>query len=274
MGIFRVTPGLTAKGACPVVSCPATMEVAAHLLQGVHDASAWKVLVAPSVSISVMKAALPSPAAMEGCALKRLPFHTSTVSVRVAGQVNGVRRASSPWNLSHPCALLQIVRAKLMMVYVTRNVIHCLVTGMVVTVHWQWIPGPIVHAAGAHSIIASVMTPATMLTVCMTTLTAKTKRKFASGFISTFNKLFCVNLRNSKLILLFLSFSVQYTKHIVLTTMLTDGVTRAATQRSADGMGWIVQWRFQKTLQMVSWFWLSCCLPRSFCVPAQHSCKN
>lgn len=79
--------------------------------------------------------------------------------------------------------------AKLMMVCATRNVIHCLVTGMVVTVHWQWNPGLVVHAAGVPSITASVMTPATTLTVSMTTLTAKIRKKFASEFTSNINKI-------------------------------------------------------------------------------------
>lgn len=50
-----------------------------------------------------------------------------------------------------------------------------------------------------------------------------------------------MDLRRLKLILLLLLLSVQYMKPTVSTTMLTDGVTRAATQRSVDGMDWIVQ---------------------------------
>lgn len=77
----------------------------------------------------------------------------------------------------------------------------------------------------------------------MTTLTAKTRKKFASEFTSNINKLYwfllCGSEKTENILLLF--FSVQYMKPTVSTTMLMDGVTRAATQRSVDGMDWIVQ---------------------------------
>lgn len=187
MHIFRVILGPTVKEACLVGSCPATMEVTVHLLQEVHAASAWKVMGDPSVSIAVMKAAPPSPAEMEVYALKRPASHTFTASVLVAGQVNGANKVAGSRSSRHPHVLSQTVIAKLMMVCVTRNVIHCHVTGTAVTVHWQWNLGLVVHAAGVPSITASVMTPATMLTVCMTTLTAKTRKKFASEFASNIN---------------------------------------------------------------------------------------
>lgn len=85
MCIFRVILGPTVKEACPVGSCPATMEVAVHLPQGVHVAPAWKVMGGLSVSIAVMKAAPPSPAGMEVCALKRPASRTFTANVPVAG---------------------------------------------------------------------------------------------------------------------------------------------------------------------------------------------
>lgn len=73
-----------------------------------------------------------------------------------------------------------------------------------------------------------------------------------SGFHLVF---FCTDLRKLELILLFVSFLVQYMKSTVSTTMRTISVTRAATQRSVVGMAWTVQKRFRKTLLMVSWFW-------------------
>lgn len=93
------------KEVCPVGSCLATMEVVVHLPQEGHVAAACQVMVGPSVSIAVMKAAQPSPAGMEGCALKRPAFHSSTASVPVAGQVNGVSRAADPLSPQRPHAL-------------------------------------------------------------------------------------------------------------------------------------------------------------------------
>lgn len=74
--------------------------------------------------------------------------------------------------------------AKPMMVFVTRNAIHSLAAGMEATVLWLPTRGLVAQTltAGVSSITASVMSPATMLTVYMTTLTAKTKRKSASKF--------------------------------------------------------------------------------------------
>lgn len=93
------------KEACPVGSCPATMEEAVHLPLGGHVAVACQVMAAPSVSIVVMKAAPPSPAGMEGCVLKRPASRSSTASVPVAGQVNGASRPADPLSLQHPHAL-------------------------------------------------------------------------------------------------------------------------------------------------------------------------
>lgn len=118
--------------------------------------------------------------------------------------------------------------AKPMMVFVTRNATHSLAAGTAATALWQSTHGLVAQTltAGVSSTTVSVMSPATMLTVCMTTLTAKTKRKFA----------------------------IQYMKPTVSTTMLMKSVTRAATQRSVAGMAWTAQRRFQKPLLMVSWF--------------------
>lgn len=92
--VSLVILGPTVKEACPVGSCPATMEVAVHLPHGGHVAPAYQVMVGPSVSIAVMKAAPPSPAEMEGCALKRPVSRSSTASVPVAGKVNAASRAA------------------------------------------------------------------------------------------------------------------------------------------------------------------------------------
>ncbi len=89
------------------------------------------------------------------------------------------------------------------------------------------------------------MSLATMLTVCMTTLTAKTRRKFASEITFAVNTIhlifFCTDLRKLELILLFLLSPVQFMKPTVSTTMLMDCVTRAATQKSVAGMAWTAQ---------------------------------
>lgn len=126
--------GQIVKGACPVGSCPATMEVAVHLPQGERVAAACKVMAGLSVSITVRRAAPPSPVGMEGCALKRPAFHTSTASVPVALLVNGASRVEEPLSPQHPHALLRIVMEKPMMVFVTRNATHSFVAGMAVTV--------------------------------------------------------------------------------------------------------------------------------------------
>lgn len=97
--------GPIVKEACPVGSCPATMEVAAHLPHGGHVAPARQVMVDPSVSTAVMKAAPPSPAEMEGCALKRPASRSSTASVSVAGQVNAASRAADSSSSRYPHAL-------------------------------------------------------------------------------------------------------------------------------------------------------------------------
>lgn len=84
------------------------------------------------------------------------------------------------------------------------------------------------------------MNPATTRIVCMTTLTAKARRKFASEFtfaVYTIPPIFFqTDLKKLKLILLFVSSPVPYMKPTVSTTMLMDVVTRAATQRSVAGM--------------------------------------
>lgn len=90
-------------------------------------------MVDPSVSIAAMMGAQPCPAAIEDYALKRPASHFSTVSVSVDGRANDVSTAAEPLTLQSPHALWQTVMPKLQMVFVTNNVIHCLVTGMAVT---------------------------------------------------------------------------------------------------------------------------------------------
>lgn len=78
-----------------------------------------------------------------------------------------------------------------MMVFVIRNATHSLAAGMEATVLWLPTLGLVAQTltAGVSSITASVMRPATILTVCMTTLTAKTKRKSASEFTFTVHRI-------------------------------------------------------------------------------------
>lgn len=90
-------------------------------------------MVDPSVSIAAMMGAQPCPAAMEDYALKRPASHFSTVSVSVDGRADDVSTAAEPLTLQSPHALWQTVMPKLQMVFVTNNVIHCLVTGTAVT---------------------------------------------------------------------------------------------------------------------------------------------
>lgn len=217
--------GQTVKEVCPVGSCPATMEGAVHSLQGERVAPAYLVTVGPSVSIAAKKAVLPSLAIMEGYVLKRPAFRSSIASVPVVGQVSGVSRAAETLSSQHPRAPLQTVTAKPVMVFVTRNATHLPVVGTVVTALLLLILGHVVQtlAAGVSSTTASVMNPATMLTVSMTTLTAKARKKCATP----------------------------YMKPTVLITMLMDDVTRAVTQRSVAGMAWTVQRMFQRTSLMV-----------------------
>ena len=171
LAIFRVMLGLIVKEACPVGSCPATMVVAVHSPKGGRVAPAIQVMVDPSASIAAMKAVPPSPAGMEGCALKKQASRTFTASVPVAGQGNGVR-TSCPTSLKYPYALSQTVVAKPKMMFATRNVTLSFVTGTAGTVllH-QKTPGLNVHNVGVSLTTASVMSPATTLIVCMTTLT-------------------------------------------------------------------------------------------------------
>lgn len=103
--VSLVMLGLIVKESCPVGSCPATMVVAVHSPKGGCVAPAIQVMVDPSASIAAMKAAPPSPARMEGCALKKQASHTFTASVPVAGQENGVSRTSCPTSLKYPYAL-------------------------------------------------------------------------------------------------------------------------------------------------------------------------
>lgn len=134
MIVFRVILGLIVKEACPVGSCPATMEVAVHLQQEGHAAPACLVMVEPSVSIVARKGAHPSPAEMEDCALKRPVSHSFTVSVPMVGQVNAASRATDPLSPRHLHAPWQTVIVKLVMAFATRNATHSLVAGMAVTV--------------------------------------------------------------------------------------------------------------------------------------------
>lgn len=94
--VSLVTLGPVVKEACPVGSCPATMEVAAHLPAGGLVAPALQVMEAPSVSIGVMRAALHSPVGTEGCALRRPATHTFTASVPVALLGSAVSRPVDP----------------------------------------------------------------------------------------------------------------------------------------------------------------------------------
>lgn len=130
---LRVTRGLIVKEACPVGSCPATMEVAVHSPQEGLVAHAHQVLVGYSVNVAAVKVAQLCPAAMEDYALKRPLSHTSTVSVPVDGKVNGVSSRAEPLTHRPPRALWQSVMAKLMMVFATSNVTHYFAAGMVVT---------------------------------------------------------------------------------------------------------------------------------------------
>lgn len=132
--VSLVIPDSIVKEACPVESCPATMEVAVHLPQGGRVVHAIQVLAGHSVSIAVMKAAPPSPAVIAVCVLKRPASRTFTASVPVAIQVKGVSRPAESWSLRHPHALWQTVLAKPMMVFATGNVTYSHVTGMAVTV--------------------------------------------------------------------------------------------------------------------------------------------
>lgn len=132
--VSLVILGPTVKEACPVESSPATMEAAVHLQQGAHVALACQVLVGPSVSIAVMKAAPPSPAGMEACAPKRPASPSSTASVLVAGQVNGASRAAGLLIPQQVHAPWRTVTAKPMMVFATRSATHSRVAGMAATV--------------------------------------------------------------------------------------------------------------------------------------------
>lgn len=125
----------TVKGACPARSCLATMGEVVPLPRGEHAVCACQALVGPNVSIAVMMGALPSHARMEACALKKPASHFSIASAQVDLWENGANKANLSIRLSP--ALGQIVKAKPMMVFVTRNVIHFLVVGMVVTAPWQ-----------------------------------------------------------------------------------------------------------------------------------------
>lgn len=183
MFISRVILVRTVKGACLVGSCLATMEEAVPLPPEEHAAHACQALVAPSVSIAVMTGALPSHVGTEASALKKSVSHFSIVSVQVDSWENDASKVLKQSFQVSP-ALRQTVKAKHRMVFVTRNVTHFLVVGMVATVPWQRIPGlsAQIPAVGVHSTIANVMNSVTMLTVCMTTLTAEAKKKFASEF--------------------------------------------------------------------------------------------
>lgn len=176
------------KEACPVESSHVTMGAAVHLPQEEHDAPVCLVLVALSVSIAPMKAAPPSPATTEGYAQKRPASRSSTASVPVVGQVNGASRAVEPLSSPLPCALLQTATAKPMMAFATKSATFSLVAGMAVTALLLLTLGLVVLtlAAGGSSTTASVMSPVTMLTVSMITLTARARKKSASEFLSIF----------------------------------------------------------------------------------------
>lgn len=92
---------LTVREACPVESCPATMEEAVHLLHEEPVAPAYQVMVGPSVSTELMMGAPLSPAGMEGFAQRRQVFLSSTVSALVDGKANVVNRSVLLLNHSH-----------------------------------------------------------------------------------------------------------------------------------------------------------------------------
>jgi len=83
--ILRVMLGSIVNEACPVGSCPATTEGTVRSPRGARGAPACPVTAGPSVSITAMKAALPSPAGMEGRALRRPASPSSNAGVPVAG---------------------------------------------------------------------------------------------------------------------------------------------------------------------------------------------
>lgn len=83
--VSRVILGPTAKEACPVGSCHATMVVAVPSPQGEHAAPAQEVMADHSASTAAMTAAPPTLAATEDCALRKQASHTFTASVPVAG---------------------------------------------------------------------------------------------------------------------------------------------------------------------------------------------
>lgn len=83
--VSLVMLGSIVNEACPVGSCPATTEGTVRSPRGARGAPACPVTAGPSVSITAMKAALPSPAGMEGRALRRPASPSSNAGVPVAG---------------------------------------------------------------------------------------------------------------------------------------------------------------------------------------------
>lgn len=180
MYVLRDISVQTVREACPVGNCPATMAAAAHLPPGGHVAAACQAMAAPSVSTVALRDVPPNHAAMEGFARKRPAILTSAANVLRTGLGNGV--STSRLCFRCPRVLCQTAIAKPMTASVIRNATHLLAAGMEGIAPWQWTPGPIAQTpcAGMSSTTASVMRPATTKTVCMTTLTAETKKKFAS----------------------------------------------------------------------------------------------
>lgn len=150
-------------------------------------------------------------------------------------------RVADSWRPPHLRVLSQTVLVKPTMVCATRNATRCPVNWMVGTVPSQQNLGLTVRAAGIPSITASVMIPATTLNVSMTTLTAKTRRRFASKCTSVATNILIFMFERILMNILLFSLSVQYMKPTVLTTMLMDDAIKAATQRSVDGMVWTAQ---------------------------------
>lgn len=103
----------------------------------VHVAPVFRALAGRCVSTAAMRAAPPSPAAMEACVQRKLASLFSTASAATAGQANDVNpRKPGLCSPYHLFALLLNVTARPMMVCVTKNVIRSPAAGMEVTALW------------------------------------------------------------------------------------------------------------------------------------------
>lgn len=105
----------------------------------VHVAPVFRALAGRCVSTAAMRAAPPSPAAMEACVQRKLASLFSTASAATAGQANDANPRNPGFcrrNLLLLYALLLNVTARPMTVCVTKNVIRSPATGMEVTALW------------------------------------------------------------------------------------------------------------------------------------------